>query len=432
VNLTEKFASWGQTLGQSKGFKSFVTYLREVGPKVASALGGIAAGATAIVVAFAPVGTTVLTIVGKLAGAIAKIPADVLASLATALVGIVVASKLLGPLSFVFEALTSPIGLAAAGAVLLGVGLFELYRNSKPLRRILGDLADFFKTELLPRIQIAATQVVPALKAALKDVNQTLRENRPYLETFGKVLLSVTTAAVIGGILEIAAGIRLTGKAFAIAVPAAKLWADVVLTDLRALTSGFLFFLKIVVGVFGGIIDGAAKAFGWIPGIGGKIKDAQASFHAFADVAIANLTRTGTRLKALQDQIDGIHDKSFKINIANELALVHQLQALQAFRLKDKSFTITANMVERQVGPGGGAGHDPAADPGAVDLATPVPRSVQPSGTRQTQPQSSGRSAPLVNVENMTTTDTDDILRKSQRLARGRNGGGVVLAGSNR
>lgn len=39
----------------------------------------------------------------------------------------------------------------------------------------------------------------------------------------------------------------------------------------------------LILGFWGMIIDGAAKAFGWIPGLGGKLKSAQKGFHAFRD-----------------------------------------------------------------------------------------------------------------------------------------------------
>jgi tape measure domain-containing protein len=40
---------------------------------------------------------------------------------------------------------------------------------------------------------------------------------------------------------------------------------------------------NVISGVFGSIINGAAKCFGWVPGLGGKLKDAARSFNNFRD-----------------------------------------------------------------------------------------------------------------------------------------------------
>lgn len=47
--------------------------------------------------------------------------------------------------------------------------------------------------------------------------------------------------------------------------------------------------------VFGNIINGAASAFGWIPGIGGKLRDAASQFNAFRDNVNASLNGINNR-----------------------------------------------------------------------------------------------------------------------------------------
>lgn len=51
-------------------------------------------------------------------------------------------------------------------------------------------------------------------------------------------------------------------------------WYDVVAPVIRALADG-------VLAVFGAIIHGAANAFGWVPGVGGKLKQAASAFDGF-------------------------------------------------------------------------------------------------------------------------------------------------------
>lgn len=60
----------------------------------------------------------------------------------------------------------------------------------------------------------------------------------------------------------------------AVSSGAKYMWNDVLRPTLRALLDGFL-------GVAGGILKGAEKAFGWVPGIGDKLKSASSKFEAF-------------------------------------------------------------------------------------------------------------------------------------------------------
>jgi hypothetical protein len=69
--------------------------------------------------------------------------------------------------------------------------------------------------------------------------------------------------------------------------PAAKwLWDHVVSHIQDAMNQGrnlIRTFLNVVLTVFGAIIHGAANAFGWVPGLGGKLKDAAHQFDIFRD-----------------------------------------------------------------------------------------------------------------------------------------------------
>ena len=113
----------------------------------------------------------------------------------------------------------------------------------------------------------------------------------------------------------------------------------------------FIKFLLIpVLDVFSGIVHGAAAAFGWVPGIGGKLKAARAAFDNFrkgADRALhgmqAQLNTENAKFKAqqLQRTINGLHGKTLKISVTDnakqQVAKVNA--ALAALRNKQISLT---------------------------------------------------------------------------------------------
>lgn len=403
-NLTAKFATWGQTVGQSKGFKSFVDYVKRVGPQVAKALGDITGALVNIVKAAAPIGTVVLAAIDGLAQAIGKIPTKTLTGLLAAFAGLAIASKVAGPVQALMTALaTQPeLVLVVAAVAALAAGFVLLYQKSKPLQSLVADLGDFFKTRLLPVIKQAAQQIIPSLTAAFRDMSRSIKENRPFLEVMGKLLLVFTSAAVVAGIVAIAAAFRVMGRVIAAQIQSWHLFADVVLVVLRKLVGSFTLFAQGVLSVFGTIVDGAASAFGWLPGIGGKVKAAQAAFHTFADGVVTDLKRTSDKLQQIQDQIDGKHVLHITVD---DLKAVKQLEALQAFRLKDKTLTIQVRQeLERAVGPGGGMGRPTGSGDG-----------------------SAGRPGPLVNIDKAYISDTNDLLRKADDRVRARAGGGVNL-----
>jgi hypothetical protein len=53
----------------------------------------------------------------------------------------------------------------------------------------------------------------------------------------------------------------------------------------------FKMWLDVWMAVVGGILDGAAKAFGWVPGVGGKLKAAAKGFDEFRDAANSKLSQ---------------------------------------------------------------------------------------------------------------------------------------------
>jgi hypothetical protein len=105
--------------------------------------------------------------------------------------------------------------------------------------------------------------------------------------------------AIVSGLIGqlksiIAAGLSIVTALFSAGWDAVK---DVVLGGVRFVVDNFL-------GLVQTIIDGAAKAFGWVPGIGGKLKDAAADFDRFRDDVNAALG--GIKDKVVHVEVRGV------------------------------------------------------------------------------------------------------------------------------
>lgn len=118
-------------------------------------------------------------------------------------------------------------------------------------------------------------KALPTLRKMLDDIQQKWDENRdkiekltPLLKALG-VFLGVTLVAaltvVYGWVMLFIDGLGLAGDKFA---ELKGYWELLVVALIRS---------------FGKILDAAAQAFGWIPGIGDKLRKSQAEFHKWAD-----------------------------------------------------------------------------------------------------------------------------------------------------
>lgn len=174
LNMSRRFAAWGESLGDNKGFQNFVGYIRENTPLVMSLIHALSDAFVALVKAGAPLGEGLVIITTALLNSIAAFqrahPAA--ATLGLALIGILaVTLKLLGPvlaISRVFtvlgsallsvggglSALAGALGIATASlfaiiAVLAAVvvGLVYAYNHFEGFRRVVdavaGAIADF-------------------------------------------------------------------------------------------------------------------------------------------------------------------------------------------------------------------------------------------------------------------------------------------------
>lgn len=81
----------------------------------------------------------------------------------------------------------------------------------------------------------------------------------------------------------------------------------------------FKMWVDVWLGVVGALVHGAAKAFGWVPGLGGKLKDAAAGFDRFKDSVNAALS--------------GIHDKDVYVRVHATGAQVANLPGITKPRM---------------------------------------------------------------------------------------------------
>lgn len=93
TDLSKRFAEWGTTVGPSKGFQSFLAYLRDTGPKVAATIGSVFKALVRVGIALAPIGALALGGIKVLADVIRVIPVPVLTATAAGIIAVVVALK---------------------------------------------------------------------------------------------------------------------------------------------------------------------------------------------------------------------------------------------------------------------------------------------------------------------------------------------------
>lgn len=141
-NASEAFATWGEHLYGSHGFVEFMTYAEQVTPVVVGAIGDLWHTGEQLVVALAPMGPTVLTIVGgfsRLVGELAELDPSMVQLIAL-LYGVSKANKVLGITAVVrgFRGVASATEIAGGGAVGLGARLRSLGSN---LQGVTGDAA---------------------------------------------------------------------------------------------------------------------------------------------------------------------------------------------------------------------------------------------------------------------------------------------------
>ncbi len=137
--MTVKFREWSEQVGQSQGFKDFVSYIQTNGPLIMQLIGNIARGLVAFATAMAPIASAVLRVAVTITGWIANLfeahPATAqLVGVIITLVGafrfliapILAVMDFLGPLAARLVALVTKFGWAKTGTLVLSKAMTSL------------------------------------------------------------------------------------------------------------------------------------------------------------------------------------------------------------------------------------------------------------------------------------------------------------------
>lgn len=137
--MTVKFREWSEQVGQSQGFKDFVSYIQTNGPLIMQLIGNIARGLVAFATAMVPIASAVLRVAVAITGWIANLfeahPATAqLVGVIITLVGafrfliapILAVMDFLGPLAARLVALVTKFGWAKTGTLVLSKAMTSL------------------------------------------------------------------------------------------------------------------------------------------------------------------------------------------------------------------------------------------------------------------------------------------------------------------
>jgi hypothetical protein len=94
--------------------------------------------------------------------------------------------------------------------------------------------------------------------------------------------------------------------------------AAAVISGIPLVIKGFTRMASLVLLAIDGIVSGAAKAFGWIPGIGDKLKGANQAFDTFREDFIGGLSAAGQKAQEFADSaVPKLERNRLKLNIDN-------------------------------------------------------------------------------------------------------------------
>lgn len=159
-------------------------------------------------------------------------------------------------------------------------------------------LAQFMAAQLGPALQSIGKFIQERVAPAIAQLAVKLAPAIAFTIRFAAVLLAVQ-AVIVGKLAPVI--LAVLGPAFSFLVRA----LSGVISVLSFLQRTFVGVMKLIANVFltvvGFIVNGAARAFGWVPGLGGKLKGAAAAFNNFRD--------------QVNTALAGIHDQDVQLNL---------------------------------------------------------------------------------------------------------------------
>ncbi|HDK4146814.1 TPA: terminase [Staphylococcus aureus] len=241
VKLTSQFRAWSEQVGQSQGFKDFISYVQENGPTIMQLIGNIVKALVAFGTAMAPIASKLLDFITNLAGFIAKLfethpaiaqvagvmgilggvfwalmaPIVAISSVLTNVFGLSLFSVVEKILEFVrtsslvtgaLEALTGVFGTISAPilAVIAVIGAFigvlvYLWKTNENFRNTITEAWNGVKTAVSGAIQ----GVVGWLTELWGKIQSTLQPIMPILQVLGQIFMQVLGVLVIGIITNV-------------------------------------------------------------------------------------------------------------------------------------------------------------------------------------------------------------------------------------
>lgn len=184
-----------------------------------------------------------------------------------------------------------------------------------------------------PVLDQLSTGVIAAMQQAWPGISEAIKASAPFVETLAKRMPEIGEA--IGHFFRTIAGqgddaqvffndlitviikiIDWTGRLIA----AFTSWyANIrnIITGAKAL---FLAFLGYLIGIFGRILDAAASAFSWVPGLGAKLQGARAAFSRTREHINAELGKIRDKTVTIRMKTFGLAAANAAVDVARTLA----------------------------------------------------------------------------------------------------------------
>jgi hypothetical protein len=232
-----------------------------------------------------------------------------------------------------------------------GLSIWRTLSNDPTVRILVTKLIGYwgeFKTAFSQVFGYMIRIVMPLFRVALENIRASIDTLRKSGVNWSLVF------RVAGATLAVLAGIIL---GVVVAALAALTWQIRIATlAIGPLWRAFQFMTRVFLNAVGTMISGAARAFGWIPGIGPKLREAERQFNAFRDSV--NRSLSGVRGREVAVNVKSmINGQQVSITTRGEIV-----------QIKSRSGTTRARAAGGPVyGPGGPTDDQvPALGPGGT------------------------------------------------------------------
>lgn len=166
---------------------------------------------------------------------------------------------------------------------------------SKVLGPPIKEFIDWFMTDVKPKMVVFFEETLVKASEALDGLKSALEDNGPQIKAFGEMI-----SDFLGPAFEILSNtVKRVIEVFTALVTvfgAVMRMCDAVVYETVAVAEGFIDMADLV-------LSAAVHAFGWLPGIGPKLKSAQADFNHFKEEAVGYLETLSAKLRGLPEPI---------------------------------------------------------------------------------------------------------------------------------